>query len=304
MKPAMNVGIRIPAAGPRASAENILRTARWAEALGFHSLWVPDHVVLPEPGAVRSSYPYDPEGRWPYPADTPWLDPLLALSLAAGAAPHLALGTSVLVAPLRHPVHLAKQIASLDQLSGGRVILGLGAGWMKEEFDLLDQPFARRGARAAEMVALMRALWSGEPTDFHGAFYRLSGCRMAPRPVQARVPVVWGGHSDHALRRVVTGGDGWHPTRSTLDQLADGIARLRRLCDAHGRDPASISIIARPGATYPIDHDTHARHLALGVDHLVIDPPVLAADQDPELSQFRAEMERVAAICGLKPRAA
>lgn len=292
----MKIGIRIPAAGPGASPESIVQTARWAESLGYSSVWVSDHVVLPE--VVASSYPYDAEGRWPYPADTPWLDPLLALSLAASAAPSVQLGTSVLVAPLRHPVHLAKQVASLDYLSGGRVILGLGAGWMKEEMDLLGVPFARRGARAAEMVALMRALWSGDTVDFRGAFYELAGCRMHPRPAQARIPVVWGGHSEHALRRVVGCGDGWHPTRSTLHQLAAGMARLRRLCDEHGRDFDTVSVIARPGPAYAIDEAAHARHLALGVDHVVIDPPVAEG-----LAGFREEMERVAEICGLAPRA-
>ncbi len=291
----MKIGVRIPAAGPHVSPASLVTVARWAESLGYHSVWVSDHVVLPE--HVGSPYPYDPAGRWPYAADTPWLDPLLALSWAASAAPSVALGTSVLVAPLRHPVHLAKQVSSLDYLSGGRVILGLGAGWMAEEFALLDAPFERRGARTAEMVALMRALWTGETADFTGEFYRVAGCRMHPRPVQAHVPVVWGGHSEHALRRVVTCGDGWHPTQLDLDQLDQGLTRLRQLAAAHGRDMDTLSVIARPGARYPIDERTHARHIELGVDHVVIEPPV-----DQDLTRFRAELERVAGVCGLAPR--
>ncbi|HWN67325.1 MAG TPA: LLM class F420-dependent oxidoreductase [Haliangium sp.] len=293
----MKIGIRIPAAGPRAATENIVTAARWAEALGFHSIWVSDHVVLPE--RVDSAYPYDPAGRWPYAADTPWLDPLLALGFAASAAPSVALGTSVLVAPLRHPVLLAKQVSTLDFLSGGRVILGLGAGWMEEEFGLVGAPFARRGARALEMVALMRALWTGDSVDFAGEFYRAQGCRMHPRPVQARIPVLWGGHSEAALRRVVQSGDGWHPTQLDLDRLAEGVARLRALCAEHGRDFGTVSVIARPSGVYALDRRAHERHVELGIDHVVIDPPL----DGPDLSRFRAELERVATLCSLTPRA-
>jgi probable F420-dependent oxidoreductase len=292
----MKIGVRIPAVGPHASPASIAMTARWAESLGYHSIWVSDHVAFP--AEVRSPYPYDPAG-WPYPADTPWLDPLLALTWAASAAPSVALGTSVLVAPLRHPVLLAKQVASLDFLSGGRVILGLGAGWMAEEFALLGVPFERRGGRTAEMVALMRALWTGAPVDFTGAFYQVQGFRMQPRPVQARVPVVFGGHSEHALRRVVACGDGWHPTQLDLDHLARCLDRLAALAAERGRDFDALSVIARPGARHAMDEHALARYRALGVGHLVIDPPV----DGPDFTRFRAELERVAAMCGLARRA-
>lgn len=299
---AMKIGVRIPGAGPKASPAALLKTARWAQALGFHSLWVSDHVALPEPDVITSAFPYGQDGRWPFPADSPWLDPLLTLLSVAGAAPSLSLGTSVLVAPLRHPVLLAKQVASLDYLSGGRVILGLGAGWLREEFDLMGIPYARRGARAAEMVTLMRALWTGTQIDHQGEFYRAQAVTMSPRPAQAHLPVVWGGHSEHALRRVVTCGDGWHPTQLTLEQLAAGIDRLRALCGEHGRDPSELTIIARPGPIYRLDAASHARHVALGVDHVVIDPPLGPPDDD-DLSGFRTELERVAALCQLSPRA-
>jgi alkanesulfonate monooxygenase SsuD/methylene tetrahydromethanopterin reductase-like flavin-dependent oxidoreductase (luciferase family) len=147
-------------------------------------------------------------------------------------------------------------------------------------------------------VALMRALWTGDSVDFAGEHYRVQGCRMHPRPVQARIPVVWGGHSEAALRRVVTSGDGWHPTQIDLDRLAEGVARLRALCAEHGRDFATVSVIARPGGVYIMDERAHARHLELGIDHVVIDPPL----DGPDLSRFRAELERVAALCGLASR--
>jgi probable F420-dependent oxidoreductase len=292
----MEIGVRLPGAGAKVSPENIVTAARWAEELGYHSVWVSDHVVLPE--KVESTYPYDPQGRWPYPADTPWLDPLLALAWATVAAPSVKLGTSVMIVPLRHPILLAKQLSSLDFLSEGRVILGVGAGWMEEEFNLIGVPFDRRGPRTAEMIALMRAFWSGEMVDFRGEFYQTAACQMFPRPVQPAIPIVWGGHSDAALRRVARVGDGWHPTQISLEQLAEGVGKLHRFCQEAGRDPASVLIIARPGRVYPINAETQAQHEELGIQHVVIDPPL----DGPDLSNFRAEMERVAKLCGLEPR--
>jgi probable F420-dependent oxidoreductase len=292
----MEIGVRLPGAGAKVSPQNIAIIARWAEELGYHSVWVSDHVVLPE--KVDSFYPYDPQGRWPYPADTNWLDPLLALAWAATVAPSVKLGTSVMIVPLRQPILLAKQLSSLDFLSGGRVILGVGAGWMEEEFDLIGAPFDRRGPRTAEMIALMRAFWTGEMVDFQGEFYQVAGCQMVPRPVQPTIPIVWGGHSDAALKRVARIGDGWHPTQITLEQLSEGVSKLRRFCEEAGRDPAAVLVIARPGRVYPLNAETQARHQALGIQHVVIDPPL----DGPDLSDFRAEMERVAALCELRPR--
>jgi probable F420-dependent oxidoreductase len=294
----MEVGVVIPNAGSKASPTNIGTVARLAEALGFHSVWVTDHVALPE--QVRSWYPYRSHGRWDYSSDTNWIDPLLSLQWAAAVAPSVKIGTSILVVPLRNPLLLAKQLSSLDFLTGGRVILGAGAGWMEEEFDLIGQPFAGRGKRLLEMIALMRACWSGDVVDFHGEFYQVSGFRMYPTPLARSIPIIWGGHSDAALRRCARTGDGWHPTQITLEQLAEGIARLHSLCEEAGRDPREIPIVARPGNTYVVDEASHARHLELGVTHLVTDTPIHQAD--PDLSILRGEMERVARVCGLTAR--
>jgi probable F420-dependent oxidoreductase len=294
----MEVGIIIPNAGPKASVENIVTTARWAEELGYHSLWLTDHVVLAE--QVEAYYPYRTHGRWDYPPDTVWLDPLLTLGWAGVAAPTLKLGTSVLVLPIRNPVLLAKQIASLDFLSGGRVILGAGAGWMEEEFNIIGESFKNRGKRVTEMVELMRQLWTGEMVDFQGDYYQVSHCKMHPRPVQQNIPVVWGGHSDAAIKRVARVGDGWHPTQISLEQLAAGLKKLRQYCEEYGRDPESLSIIARPGDNYEINAETQARHMELGVNHLVVDTPI--KEVDPDLELLRAQMERVANVCGLTAR--
>lgn len=294
----MEVGVIIPNAGPKASVDNIVTTARWAEELGYHSLWLTDHVVLAE--QIDAYYPYRSHGRWDYPPDTAWLDPLLTLAWAGAAAPSLKVGTSVLVLPIRNPVLLAKQIASLDYLTGGRFILGAGAGWMEEEFNIIGESFKNRGKRVVEMVELMRQFWSGEVVDFQGEYYQVSNCRMHPTPVNKSVPVVWGGHSDAAIKRVARVGDGWHPTQITLDQLEAGLKKLRQYCDEYGRDYNSLTIIARPGNTYEITPEAQARHEELGVHHLIVDTPI--KDVDPDLKLLRAQMERSAEICGLQPR--
>lgn len=296
----MEVGVVIPNAGPKARPENIVKVARWAEALGFHSVWVTDHVALHED--VKSYYPYRSHGRWDYSPDTRWLDPLLSLQWAGAAAPTLKLGTSVLVAPLRHPVLLAKQISTLDYLTGGRVMLGFGAGWMEEEFTVIGQSFANRGKRLLEMVALMREFWKGERVEFHGEFYHVSGYTMHPTPVQRRIPVLFGGHSDFAIRRAARSGDGWHPTQITLDQLRDGLVKLREYSAQHDRDPKDLLVVARPGNTYAITPETHARHLELGVTHLITDTPI--KEEDPQLELVHEGMRRVADVCGLRQRAA
>jgi len=294
----MEVGVIIPNAGPKASVENIVTTARWAEELGYHSLWLTDHVVLAE--QIDAYYPYRTHGRWDYAPDTVWLDPLLTLGWAGQAAPSLKLGTSVLVLPIRNPVLLAKQLASLDFLSGGRVILGAGAGWMEEEFNIIGESFKNRGKRVVEMVELMRQFWTGEMVDFQGDYYQVAHCKMHPRPVQETIPVVWGGHSEAAIKRVARVGDGWHPTQISLEQLANGLQKLRGYCEEYGRDYDTLSIIARPGDNYDITPESHARHLELGVDHLVIDTPI--KELDPELKLVRAKMEQVAEICNLTSR--
>ncbi len=295
----MEVGVIVPNAGPKTSAENMQRVAQWAEELGYHSLWVTDHVALSH--KVDAYYPYRSHGRWDYPPETPWLDPLLSLCWAVANCPSLKVGTSVAVIPLRNPLLLAKQISTLDFLTGGRFILGVGAGWMEEEFDLMGVPFSGRGKRAVEMIRLMRQCWSGETVDFEGEHWQVSGFKMYPLPVKSTIPVYWGGHSDATLRRVARVGDGWHPTQITLEQLEGGIEKLKAYCDEENRDFDSVPIMARPGNTYAIDAETHGRHVELGIDHLVMDTPV--KEEDPDLRILREAMERVADICGLTPRA-
>jgi probable F420-dependent oxidoreductase len=286
----------LPNSGAKATPANVTTVARAAERLGFHSLWVTDRVLVPR--SVASHYPYGTGGVWA-PSTGANIDPLLTLAWAAAAAPSVKVGTSVLLAPLRDPILLAKELASLDYLTGGRVILGLGVGWMQEEFGALGVPFDDRGRRAEEMVSVMRALWSGENVQVDGPRWKAAGLTVLPRPVQRTIPIYWGGHSDAALRRVARVGDGWHPTRITMDELADGLRRLRTFWVEAGRDPANLSVIVRPGITYAIDAESHAKHLALGIQHLIIDTPV----DDPSLDRVLDDMHRVSELCGLQARA-
>jgi len=292
----MEFGVNLPTSGALATLENIVKVAGWAAELGFHSLWASDHVVLPE--RVDASYPYARDGRWPYPADTNWLDPLLALSWAAQAAPGCKLGTNVLVVPLRNPLLLAKQTATLDYLSGGRVLLGIGAGWMEEEFKLLGVPFADRGARTVEMVKLMRAFWSGDQVSFKGKYWQVADCMIHPLPVRRSIPIYWGGHSEAALRRVARVGDGWLPLGLSMAELRAGVEQIRTTREQLQRDPHGVSIVVRPGAQYKVDAERLEENRALGITHWIIDNPA----RDPAFQALHDEMQRVAELCKLPAR--
>jgi probable F420-dependent oxidoreductase len=269
--------------------------ASWAQELGFDSLWASDHVVMP--AAVRSRYPYAEDKRWDFPLDSSWYDPLLALAWAAAAAPDVKLGTSVVVLPLRHPLALAKQVASLDRLSGGRVLLGVGVGWMAEEFELLGVPFADRGSRSEEAVTVMRHAWRGSALAFDGDHWQLPAANLFPTPA-SDVPILWGGAGRATLERIARCGDGWHPLGLRLDELRDGLQRLRRLWARAGRDPASLIVVVRPGGRAPMTAATIEELGALGATHVIADP----RRSDPELRDCHEDMVRLAETLGLRRR--
>lgn len=223
-----------------------LDICRGAEAAGFESLWAGEHVILPS--AIESTYPYTADGRIPAQNDTPIPDPLIWLAFAAAAAPTLRLGTCILILPQRNPLVLAKELSTLDRLSGGRVELGIGVGWMKEEFDALGVPWARRGARTDEYVAAMRALWSSAEVEFHGDFVSFPPVTCSPRPVGGTIPILVGGDTDAAINRAVRLADGYFPGEGDVDRLGKLIAKVRVAAERSGRDPASIEINAMFGA--------------------------------------------------------
>ncbi len=219
-----------------------LDLCRHAEAAGFESLWGGEHVVLPT--TIESPYPYTADGKIPAAPDTPIPDPLIWLAFAAAAAPTMRLGTCILIVPQRNPLVLAKELATLDRLSGGKVELGLGVGWMKEEFDALGVPWERRGARNDEYIAAMRALWAGPHAEFHGEFVDFPPVTCSPRPVQASIPILVGGDTDVAIRRAARLADGYFPGEGDPERLGALIARVREAAEREGRDPASIEIDA------------------------------------------------------------
>jgi len=284
----MEIGCHLPVYGATAGRGTLLGFARRMEALGFDSLWASDHVVIPF--TVRSRYPYNATGEFPLPPATPLLEPLTALALVAGATERIRLGTTVLVLPHRHPVLVAKMLGTLDHLAPGRVILGAGVGWMREEIELLGAPFDRRGAWSDEAIRLMRACWRDDRVSFEGEFFRVPPVGMAPRPAREAIPIWIGGHTPAAFRRVAELGDGWHAAFPTPAELAPALARLRAACEKAGRDFRGVTISARMGLPARKPAAALVEELRamrdLGVSHVVLESRV--ADLDTMTATYEA----------------
>ena len=293
----MEFGIARPGRGPLAKPDQVLRIATKADALGYASIFVTDHVVLPS-SMARSVYPYSPTGQLPGGAAQDYLEPLAMLGCLAHATSRARLGTSVLVIPYRHPVVTAKMLATLDRLSGGRLILGAGVGWLREEFEALGAPpFEARGAVTDEYVRLMRAAWTTDPVTFEGRWASVRAVHALPKPVQpGGIPVWIGGHTDAAVRRAATLGDGWHPigmrppAMLPPEAYAAAVRRLHTWAQGAGRDPKSITLSLRvpmdvrakglkpPAGDRPMFQGTADQviadirsYAAVGVTHFVFD---------------------------------
>jgi len=245
----VRIGVALPNYGPLASPETIGRLAERAAASGVDSVWVSDHLVAPV--GVTSVYPYD---RRPQPVAgdmgviEQFYEPLVTLAYLAGRVPGVRLGVSAYVMPYRNPVVTAKQVASLDALSGGRLILAIGVGWLKEEFEALDVPFEDRGRRTDEYLQIAKALWAGGEARFDGRTYRLPPVRTGPTPAQRPHPPLWiAGNSPRAFRRAARLGDGWHAIDLTPDEIRAGAQQLHAEATALGRDPATLAITLRKG---------------------------------------------------------
>ena len=219
-----------------------LEICRRAELVGFESLWGGEHVIIPD--EIYSKYPYTEDGKIPAEPDTPIPDPLIWLAFAAAAAPTLRLGTCILIVPQRNPLVLAKELATLDQLSGGRVELGLGVGWLKEEFEALGVPWERRGARNDEYIEAMKALWQGPHAEFHGDFVDFPPVTCSPRPVNGSIPIVVGGDTERAIARAGKIADGYFPGEGNIDRLKELITRVKHSAESNDRDPNSVKISA------------------------------------------------------------
>ncbi len=241
----MEFGCHLPVFGPAATRAGLLTFAREMERLGYDSLWASDHIVIPH--TIRSRYPYSDTGQFPLAADATFLEPLTALAMVAGVTERVKLGTTVIVLPHRHPVLAAKMLSTLDHLSGGRVILGAGVGWMREEIELLGAPFDERGAWSDEAIRIMRACWRDERTRFHGRYFSFDDMGCFPKPVRGDIPIWMGGHSKPALRRIVALADGWHAAFPTATGLEAGLSALREECARQKRRFDELSITLRAG---------------------------------------------------------
>jgi probable F420-dependent oxidoreductase len=242
-------GTALPQFGPKArdpgAADRIAAMAKAADRLGYHVVWTAEHLVFPR--EIRTPYPYG--GTFPYDVNDPIFDVAATLAWVAAQTQRVELGSSVVVLPYHHPVALAKALATVDVLSGGRLLLGVAGGWLREEFELLGVPFEERGARTDEAIALIKHIWTTERIDFEGRFFSLRDAAQSPKPIQKPHPPIWiGGDGPRALRRVGRVGDGWVAAPRSRDQLAASIAEIRREAERSGRDPASIGVSSGGGA--------------------------------------------------------
>lgn len=261
------------------------RVARAAEAAGFESLITIEHVAWPT--RYDSRYPYAPDGRLPGGPGTSLPDPLIWMAHVAAATTTLRLITGVLVVPQRNPLVLAKQVATLDHLSGGRISLGIGVGWLREEFDALGVPFERRGARTDEYVAAMRTLWAGDDASFRGKFVSFEGMSCNPKPVRGTVPILVGGHSEQAARRAGRLGDGFFPATGMQGPVEPLIALMRRAAAEAGRDPARIEITTGcPGALGDDPVRAVEACRARGAQRVLVSSAAFLPDPEARLAAF------------------
>ncbi len=263
----MRIGLHALGIGSGSERAVIETVARAAETHGFVTLWSGEHVVMVDDSASR--YPYADDGQIAVPAVADWIDPMIGLSFAAAATTSIGLATGVLLLPEHNPVIVAKQAASLDKLSGGRFSLGIGIGWSREEFDALGVPFERRAARTADYVAAMRTLWRDDVATYTGEFASFAGIRVNPKPVRdRRIPILLGGNSEPALRRVAQWGDGWYGFNlRDCDDVADKLGTLAAFCAQAGRDIGDLYVAVALVDPHPSDA---GRLAELGVDELVL----------------------------------
>jgi probable F420-dependent oxidoreductase len=261
------------------------RVARAAEAAGFESLFTVEHVVWPTRYASR--YPYAPDGRLPGGPGTALPDPLIWMAHVAAVTTALRFVTGVLVLPQRNPLILAKEVATLDHLSGGRISLGIGVGWLREEFEALGVPFDKRGARTDEYILAMRALWSGDDASYRGSFVSFEGMSSNPKPARGAVPIVVGGHSLQAARRAGRLGDGFFPATGMAGPVEPLLDEMRKAAAEAGRDPSAVEITTGcPGVLGEEPLRAVEERRALGADRVVVPATAFAADPERLLGEF------------------
>ena len=313
----MKYGVILPNVGPMADTGTLAELAGQAESLGYDGVFLSDHIAAPID--LQSRYPYRTDGRFPLSPEEPILEPIVTLSYLAAVTSRIELGFSVLVLPYRHPVLNAKMLGTLDVISGGRLIVGVGVGWMEEEFHALNASFAERGTVTDEHIEILRAFWAQPVPEFAGRHYQLAGLSMSPRPGPHRIPPIWtGGISAPALRRAARLGDGWHGVRQRPADVARVALRIARLRAQAGLGMAGFEISLRAGldltdasldgaARTPLRGSPEqvradlAGYAEAGLTYLVLEPraanPEQMADQ---LQRFRSVRLPVAAGNGIQ----
>ena len=244
----IKIGASLPSAGEFPSKYGVNNMAIRLEELGFSSLWVSDHILMPK--IIKADYPFAKDRKATWNTNIPWYDSLILLSMAAAVTKKVKLGTAVLVLPLRHPIIFAKQAATIDELSKGRLVLGIGAGWLSDEFDALNVDFKTRGKRFEDWIKISRNCWTGAPKAFGGEHYTLpEGFLTLPKPYKNDIPFLVGGHSKYALKRAATLGNGWLPQQSALSiepsELIEPINLMRKEAVSAGKDPEKLTIVLR-----------------------------------------------------------
>lgn len=262
----MDFGIIFANVGPAVQPDHAAALGQLAEENGFDSIWTVEHVLVP--ADYQSEYPYSPTGKMPGPEESPIPDPLVWLTYVGAVTKRIKLATGVLILPQRNPLVLAKEVATLDVLSGGRVVLGVGVGWLREEFDAIGIPFEERAARTDEHVAALRTLWADDEATFKGQFTSFERANSFPKPVRRSVPIVVGGHTKPAARRAGRLGDGFFPARTSPEELAVLLEEMRTAAAGAGRDADAIEITA--GGS--MDVDGIKKFADLGVSRIVIPP--------------------------------
>ena len=276
----MNIGI-----SARASSTSLdpALLAKRAEELGFESFWLPEHPILPV--HTTSRYGGTPDGSIP-PSMADMADPLVGLSRASAATSNIKLGTSISLVPEHNPIMQAKQIATLDHFSGGRFLFGIGAGWLKEETEIMGGNFEHRWGQTREAILAMKELWTKDEAEFHGRYYDFPAVKCSPKPAnKPHPPVFLGGYASNVFKRVVAWGDGWMPVRVTEEQVKAGRATLDELAEAAGRDPKSIQLIV---CNINPDKDLVRRYEDAGATRVTIPLPLDSGEGS------LSEMERIA----------
>ncbi|MGH7304684.1 MAG: LLM class F420-dependent oxidoreductase [Candidatus Rokuibacteriota bacterium] len=277
----MNVGISVPLP---AYHVDVGFMARKAEELGFESFWCAEHPFIPVNSASR--FPGSADGVIPE-SYAHFVDPFVALARASGTTTSIKLGTGIVLVPERHPLLLAKEISTLDLFSGGRFLFGIGAGWLREETQIMGGDFDHRWTQTRESILAMKELWTKPVAEFHGKYYDFPPVKSFPKPLQKpHPPVLLGGGAKNVLQRVVAWGDGWLPNRITPGELRESRATLDRLAKDAGRNPSAITISVHG---QPADRDLLRRLHDAGATRLIVRPPVVQTE-----SEMGAEMARIA----------